>query len=106
MRSPRRLPIVAALALVMTLSAVLLTGVAGPHGPFPAATAGAQIVEDEQTDEAPGLGNIIGTPEAGPAPEDAGDRGGWAQLFLAVVVFGGIGFIASRIARGLRPPRP
>ena len=64
--------------------------------------AGAQIVEDDSTEEAPGLGNIIGSPEAGPDPEDAGDRGGWAQLVLAVVLFGGIGFIAWRIASGLR----
>ncbi len=61
--------------------------------------AAAQVTPlgEEQADDPPGLGSIIGSPEAGPKPEDAGDRGGWAQLFLAVVLFGGVGFLLTRI---------
>ena len=81
---------------------MLVALMAGTVAPGSGDRAGAQIVEDDSTDEAPGLGNIIGSPEAGPDPEDAGDRGGWAQLVLAVVLFGGIVFIAWRIATGLR----
>lgn len=50
-------------------------------------------------DEIPGLGSIIGSPEAGPKPDDAGDRGGYAQLALAAVLFGGVGFILRKIFR-------
>lgn len=98
MLDDRRLPIVAIAALLLALVGATAVRAGAP--------AGAQIVEDEAPEEAPGLGNIIGTPDAGPEPDDAGDRGGWAQLFLAVVVFGGVGFIAWRISRGLRPSGP
>ena len=57
---------------------------------------------EEESEEAPGLGVIVGTPEAGPEPEDAGDRGGFAQLGLAIVLFVAIGFIASRVVKGAR----
>ncbi len=64
------------------------------------ATAHAQITPiDEEPDDAPGLGSIIGSPEAGPKPEDPGDRGGYAQLGLALVLVCGVGFIASRVVR-------
>lgn len=67
----------------------------------------AQItpLDDDPEPDAPGLGNIVGSPEAGPEPEDAGDRGGWAQLALAVVLAGGVAFIGSRIVRGSRRTR-
>ncbi len=58
--------------------------------------------EDAPDEELPGLGKIIGSPDAGPDPEDAGDRGGWAQLALAGVLLVGVGFIAFRIVRGVR----
>jgi len=63
------------------------------------APAAAQItpIDDEPGTEAPGLGNIIGSPEAGPDPEDPGDRGGWAQLALAGILAGAVLFIGSRI---------
>lgn len=57
---------------------------------------------DEEPDESPTLGRITGSPEAGPKPEDPGDRGGWAQLTLAVVMAGGVGFIGFQIARQVR----
>lgn len=71
---------------------------AGAQGPI---FAQVTPLEDE-TEEAPGLGVIVGTPEAGPEPEDAGDRGGVAQLGLAIVLFGAIGFIATRVIKGAR----
>lgn len=64
----------------------------------------AQItpIDDQPETDAPGLGNIIGSPDAGPDPQDAGDRGGWAQLVLAGVMAGGVVFIGSRIIRDVR----
>ena len=76
---------------------VIATGTPGP--------VFAQVTEDEAVEPvepAPGLGNIVGSPEPGPDPTDAGDRGGWAQLGLAVLLFGAIGFIISRIVAGMR----
>lgn len=63
------------------------------------ATVDAQVtpLNDEIEQEAPGLGNIVGSPDAGPDPTDPGDRGGWAQLVLAVVLFGAIGFILRKV---------
>lgn len=89
----------AVLSFVVLLALlVLVTSSAG---------VGAQVtpIDDEPGIEAPGLGNIVGSPEAGPEPEDAGDRGGWAQLTLAVVVFGGVLFIGSRILKESRAGR-
>ena len=66
-------------------------------------TANAQITPlDEEPDELPTLGNITGSPEPGPDPEDAGDRGGLAQLTLAVVLGGAVVFISSRLIRAAR----
>jgi hypothetical protein len=69
--------------------------------------AGAQLtpIDDEPDVETPGLGEIIGSPEAGPDPEDAGDRGGWAQLTLAGVMLGGVLFIARRVVKESRSGR-
>lgn len=63
-----------------------------------AAPASAQVTPlDDEPDEAPNLGRITGSPDPGPAPEDAGDRGGLIQLGLAAVLFSGLIFIATRI---------
>lgn len=74
---------------------VAISGLAVVHEVAPA-TAQVTPLEDEP-DEAPTLGRITGSPDPGPAPEDAGDRGGVIQLGLAVVLFGGLIFIAFRI---------
>ncbi|MGI9605935.1 MAG: hypothetical protein ACR2P0_07320 [Acidimicrobiales bacterium] len=92
------------LALLISLTTVftaLPAGSTSPHpDPAPATAAFVQIEDlDEPVSETPELGNIVGTPDAGPDPEDAGDRGGWAQLGIALVMFGGIGFIGWRIVR-------
>jgi len=66
-------------------------------------TAAAQVTPlEDEPDDAPGLGSIVGSPEAGPKPEDAGDRGGYAQLGLALVLVGAVGFIGLRIVRETR----
>ena len=58
---------------------------------------------DDPSAELPdGARTIIGSPDPGPAPEDAGDRGGWAQLALLGVLVAGVGFVAWRISRALR----
>jgi len=68
--------------------------------------ASAQVTPlDDDPDDAPGLGSIVGTPDAGPDPEDAGDRGGFAQLGLAIALFLGLGFIGWRIVRESRQGR-
>ena len=61
-------------------------------------------IDDQPETDAPGLGSIIGSPDPGPDPEDAGDRGGWAQLAQAGVIAGGVVFIGSRILRDVRQP--
>ena len=44
-------------------------------------------------------GRIIGSPAAGPKPENPGDRGGYAHLPPAFMSFAGLTFIALRIWR-------
>ena len=91
--------------VVRVLLLVIAITLAGPalSNTGPSASA-LQIepIEDAPADDAPGLGSIIGSPDAGPDPDDAGDRGGWAQLVLAVVLVGGVGFIMTRIIRAAR----
>ena len=82
---------------------LVLSALAAPATTVWAEPAAAQVTPlDEDGEEAPGLGDITGTPDAGPEPEDAGDRGGAAQLVLAVMIFSGIAFIVSRIALATR----
>lgn len=91
-----------------TLSVVAITTAVFAIAPLPAVTApvSAQVTPlDDEPDEAPNLGRITGSPDPGPAPEDAGDRGGLIQLFLAVILFGGLGFIAMRIRAEVRRNR-
>ena len=65
-----------------------------------AVPVGAQVTPlDDEPDDAPGLGSIIGSPDAGPEPDDAGDRGGYAQLGLAIVLITAVCFIGWRIVR-------
>lgn len=55
---------------------------------------------------------IVGCPDAGPAPENPGDRGGYAQLLTLTVLVGGLGFILVKVGllvrdgdrRQLAPP--
>lgn len=102
MRSPLSLPRLplGLLAIALLVGALVLTV---PAVAFDPALAGAQVTDlDEEVDDTPGLGVITGTPDPGPDPEDAGDRGGFAQLGVAIVLLGGIAFIASRVIKGAR----
>lgn len=63
----------------------------------------AQITPlDEEPDDQPGLGSIVGSPDPGPDPTDAGDRGGYAQLALALILFAGVAFIGIRVMLATR----
>ncbi|MEQ8840012.1 MAG: hypothetical protein RIB98_03450 [Acidimicrobiales bacterium] len=45
---------------------------------------------------------IIGCADAGPAPENPGDRGGYAQLLTLVVLASGVGFILVKVGLAVR----
>lgn len=45
---------------------------------------------------------IIGCPDAGPKPENPGDRGGYAQLLTLGVLTCGVGFIAVKVTLAVR----
>ena len=87
----------------MVVALLPLLGAGTPALILEADAVAAQIAPlDEEVDEAPGLGDITGSPEPGPAPEDAGDRGGLAQLSLAIILIGAVVFIASRVILAAR----
>ncbi len=50
----------------------------------------------------PGADRIIGSPEAGPKPQQSGDRGGSLQFVTLGAVAAAVGFIMWRIARAAR----
>ena len=100
----------AALALAFTLSVLAASSLPqqlpGSLGDLSdAASAQVTPLDDEPPDEAPGLGRITGSPDPGPAPEDPGDRGGAAQLALAVILIAAVGFIGRQIMRDVRRGR-
>ena len=86
--------------LFVSAFAALLLALFAAFDVAPATPAVAQV--EEPAPESPGLGKIIGSPDPGPDPEDPGDRGGWAQLGLAVLLFGAVAFIGTRIVAGAR----
>jgi len=101
-------------SLVVMLFATFTLGAAMPHAAATAAPVGAEA-QDSGDDDAPRPGSndadgdipddaftIIGTPDAGPAPEDAGDRGGWAQFAVLGALVAGVGFVFWRIASSAR----
>ncbi len=79
-----------ALALVGAFAIVMID---------PVSALGAQVTDPDFLDDA---GRIIGSPGAGPEPENPGDRGGYAQLLTLAVMAGGVGFIGWRVARQAR----
>ena len=50
-------------------------------------------------DANPGYNSIIGSPEAGPEPEDAGDRGGSLQFTVFFVMLAGVLVVLVRVMR-------
>src|SRR5436190_18093578 len=67
---------------------------AGPVTPAPGVT-----VEDVP---AGCVGHSIGEPECGVKPQNPGDRGGWAQELLFLLVLGGMALIFFVIIRSTR----
>ena len=104
MTAPRRVLAAAALALV------LLLGVAGaPAGAQDTTTTSvAQVGDDDDvpTTLPEELGNIVGSPDPGPEPEDAGDRGGWAQLGLLGVLVLVVGLVLRHLFRSANRNEP
>lgn len=96
----RRLFSAAVVVLITSLSLPISVGVVNLVDP-----AGASAVElaGAVPDDA---GHSIGSPDAGPRPQNPGDRGGWAQLSLLGLLIVAVSFIMWRIfheARGGRP---
>jgi hypothetical protein len=61
-----------------------------------------------QTTEAPTAvpaPNMLPLPNQGTPPHDVGDRGGAAQIALAVTMFGAVGLIAAKVVRDSRRAR-
>ncbi len=85
------------LAIVAIAAGALVWSPVGP-APLtitqPAAAQGSVIIAGSTPDDA---GNSIGSPNAGPKPQNSGDRGGWAQLLVLGVLATGVSFIMWRI---------
>lgn len=73
---------------LLVLAALLIMGLAAPAG--------------AQDDIPDACRTIIGCPDAGPEPENPGDRGGYAQLLTLVVLAGGVGFILTKVGLAVR----
>ena len=105
MRVPRSRSASRSAVLLIATAALLL----GAH-----ASAGAHEGEDEPVpadtgddlrpvyEVPPGADRIIGSPEAGPKPQQSGDRGGSLQFVTLGAVAAAVGFIMWRIARATR----
>ena len=88
------------------IALLLATGILFLSIPATASAVSSQPVgqdqDDVETGVPPDAGRIIGSPEAGPEPQQPGDRGGWAQLLTLGAISGGVGFIMWRIVHALR----
>lgn len=105
MRTRRRRPGGRAVVLSVLGAALLLAAQAGAWAhededePLPADT-GADL---RPVYEVPaGADRIIGSPDPGPEPQHAGDRGGSLQFATLAAVAVAVGFIMWRIARSAR----
>lgn len=88
---------IAVASVVANPSSVVLIGGADPVGASMVEPAGA--VPDD-------AGNSIGSPDAGPKPQQSGDRGGSAQLTLLAVLVVAVSFVMWKILHGARGGRP
>ena len=84
------------LATTAVLVAILLAG------PVLADPVLADPVAAQDDDIPDACRTIIGCADAGPEPENPGDRGGYAQLLTLVVLAGGVGFILVRVGLAVR----
>ncbi len=96
-RHPRLLfmPVIVAIILAGTASLAAPAGGQSDDG----AERTTTTAEPFDPAENPGYNNIIGSPEAGPDPEHAGDRGGWMQLALLGAIAVGAAVVLVRVAR-------
>ena len=105
MRAERRKLAGRALLLTALTAALLLgaqTNVSAHEGddePVPADTGDTLTPVYEVP---PGADRIIGSPEAGPKPQQSGDRGGSLQFATMGAVAAAVGFIMWRISRAAR----
>jgi len=98
----RRAILGVAIALLLVAAAPTLPAGAQQEDPTPS-TEGTPTTLPEE------LGNIIGSPDPGPEPEDAGDRGGWAQLALLGVLVAVVALVLRHLFRSANrnePPTP
>jgi hypothetical protein len=81
---------------------------AAPAGAFDPAdsTNASQITVSTQHEDPGRCRTIIGCAEAGPKPENPGDRGGYAQLLTLAFLAGGVGFIMTKVIRAARASQP
>ncbi|MDE0607123.1 MAG: hypothetical protein OXH78_08215 [Acidimicrobiaceae bacterium] len=63
---------------------------------------GARFVSTERISPPEACRTIIGCDDAGPKPQNPGDRGGWAQFMTLGAVAVGVAFIATKIIRAAR----
>lgn len=101
----RRETAVVAMVVAAALTVALLGGAPGPAAPR---AAGAQEPPSssavEPTQEEP-QGGIIPEPDAGRAPEDAGDRGGALQLLVLGLVLAAVAAGVALVVRESRRTR-
>ena len=105
MRAPRPKSAGRSAILLMAAAALLL----GAHASASAHEGDEEPVPADTGDDLrpvyevpPGADRIIGSPEAGPKPQQTGDRGGSLQFATLGAVAAAVGFIMWRIARAAR----
>ena len=103
MRTLPRLALVAfAVALLAAMFSVAGSAVAqtSSTAPLPTAPATSAALPTAPRPTAAGSaeGNSLPRPNSGAEPQASGDRGGWAQLVLMVLVFAAVAAVIGRIA--------
>lgn len=71
-----------------------------------ASDIGETFVSTERISPPEACRTIIGCDDAGPKPQNPGDRGGWAQFMTLGAVVVGLAFIAANIVRTARRTKP
>ena len=94
-------------AIAIVIIAMTVVGVS----PAPAAMFGGASAADASVMQPAGAvpddaGHSIGSPDAGPKPEQSGDRGGSAQLTLLALLIVAVSFVMWKIFHGARGGRP
>ena len=105
MRAPRPKSAARSAVLWMATAALLL----GVHASASAHDGEDELIPADTGDDLrpvyevpPGADRIIGSPEAGPKPQQSGDRGGSLQFATMGAVAAAVAFIMWRISRAAR----